>query len=186
VAPPVLEGSRVRLRPVADADLPVLYRWYNDAEVVAPFDRFAIDTYASFEASIRSASEDLRSQAPRFVVEPRDEPSHVVGMVGHYLAHPVLEITDVWYVLGDVAARGRGYGSEAVALMVTHLFATQEYARIGAACDVENLPSARLVERLGFRREGTLKAALFHHGTWHDVAVFGVTRAEWAQRPARS
>lgn len=186
MAPPVLQGERVRLRPVGDADLPVLYRWYNDAEVVAPFDRFAIDTYASFEASIRAAPEDVRSQAPRFVVEPKDEPGHVVGMVGHYLAHPVLEITDVWYVLGEVAARGKGYGSAAVALMVTHLFATQEYGRIGATCDVENLPSAHLVERLGFRREGTLRSALFHHGRWHDVAVFGVTRAEWTQRPARS
>jgi [ribosomal protein S5]-alanine N-acetyltransferase len=186
VAPPVLQGRRVRLRPVDDADLPVLYRWYNDAEVVAPYDRFAIDTYASFEAAIRGAPEDVRSQAPRFVVEPLDAPGHIIGMVGYYLAHPVLEIADIWYVLGDLAARGKGYGSEAVGLMVTHLFATTEYGRIGATCDVENLPSARLVERLGFRREGTFRDALFHHGRWHDVAVFGVTRSEWAARPARS
>lgn len=186
MASPDLRGRRVRLRAVADADFPVLYRWYNDAEVVAPYDRFAIDTFASFEAAVRAAPDDVRSQAPRFVVEPVDAPGHVVGMVGHYLAHPVLEITDIWYVLGDVAARGKGYGSEAVGLMVSHLFATTEYGRIGATCDVENLPSSRLVERLGFRREGTLRSALFHHGRWHDVAVYGVTREEWAQRPARS
>lgn len=184
--PPELVGDRVRLRPVAPPDLPALYRWYNDAEVVAPFDRFAIDTFASFAESVRAAPEDLRSQAPRFVVEPRDSPGRVVGMVGHYLAHPVLEITDVWYVLGDVAARGKGYGQEAVSMLVNHLFASQEYARIGATCDVENRPSAHLLERIGFRREGTLTAALFHHARWHDVAVYGVTRAEWAARPPRS
>lgn len=186
MAAPELVGERVRLRAVGPGDLAVLYRWYNDAEVVAPFDRFAIDTFASFEESIRAAPEDPRSQAPRFVVEPRAEPGRVVGMVGHYLAHPVLEITDVWYVLGDVAARGKGYGQEAVALMVTYLFASQEFGRIGATCDVENVPSSRLLERIGFRREGTLQAALFHHGRWHDVAVYGITRSEWAARSPRS
>lgn len=186
MATPELTGARVRLRPVAPPDLSVLYRWYNDAEVVAPFDRFAIDTFASFESALRAAPNDPRSQAPRFVVEPRDDPGHVVGMVGHYLAHPVLEITDVWYVLGEIAARGKGYGQEAVALMVTHLFASQEHGRIGATCDVENVPSSRLLERIGFRREGTLRAALFHHGRWHDVAVYGITRSEWAARPPGS
>jgi [ribosomal protein S5]-alanine N-acetyltransferase len=175
----VLEGPKVRLRPLAVAEYPTLFGWYNDPEVVAPYDRFTVDTMDSFVASVEGAASDPASLAPRFVVERRDVPGPI-GFVGYYRAHPVLEVVDVWYVLGDRSARGKGYGAEAVRLLIDHLFATGSLERVGATCDVENVPSYRLLDSLGLRREGQLKSVLYHHGGWHDVLVFGITRAEWA------
>jgi len=180
---PQLEGPRLRLRAPQPPDVKTLFDWYNDPETVAPFDRFSIDSFEEFESGLAGAPDDPRSLAPRFVVERKEEPVAIVGFVGHYQAHPVLELTDVWYVLGDTGARGKGYGTEAVGLLVDYLFHDRALNRVGATCDVENLPSWKLLERLGFRREGTLRSALFHHSRWHDVAVYGVTRPEWADRP---
>jgi RimJ/RimL family protein N-acetyltransferase len=179
---PLLQGYALRLRPPGRADLPKLFDWYNDPDNVAPFDRFSLDTAESFEAAVNAAADDPRSLAPRFVVE-RVEDARILGFVGHYRPHPVLETTDVWYVLGDRSARGKGYGKEAVGLLVDYLFHEVNLARVGATCDVENVPSYRLLEALGFRREGTLRSALFHHGRWHDVLVYGVTRPEWSEAP---
>jgi len=175
----VLEGAHVRLRPLGPADIPSVFAWYNDPETVAPFDRFSVDTFDGFSQAVASAAHDPTSLAPRFAVERKDE-GNIVGVVGHYRAHPVLEYIDVWYILGDRAARGRGFGRESVRLLVDHLFATESPERVGATCDVENVASYRLLEGLGFRLEGTLRSALFHHGRWHDVRVYGVIRAEWA------
>lgn len=176
-----LEGPTVRLRPLVPGDYPVIFGWYNDPEVVAPYDRFSVDTFDSFVESVESAPTNATSLAPRFVVERRATPG-VIGFVGHYVAHPVLEYVDVWYVIGDRGARGKGFGREAVALLVDHLYATTSVVRVGATCDVDNEPSYRLLEGLGFRREGTLRSALYHHGRWHDVYVYGVTRSEWTAR----
>jgi [ribosomal protein S5]-alanine N-acetyltransferase len=178
---PTLEGARVRLRRGVPSEYDLLFSWYNDPERVAPFDRFSVDTYDSFVAAMNSAPEDPTSLAPKFAVE-EIATGKAIGFVGWYRPHPVLEYLDVWYVLGDTAARGKGYGSEAVGLLVDHLFATQTVERIGATVDVENVPSYRLLERLGFRREGTLRSSLFHHERWHDVYVYGVTRAEWTPK----
>ncbi len=178
------EQSPVLLRPVVPADYPTVFAWYNDPEVVAPYDRFAVDTMESFVSSVESAPTDARSLAPRYVVERKDSPGPI-GFVGHYEAHPVLEYLDIWYVLGDSGARGKGFGREAVRLLVDRLYDSTSVQRIGATCDVANIPSCRLVEGLGFRREGTLRSALFHHGLWHDVHVYGITRAEWKARPRR-
>lgn len=180
----VLDGTSVRLRPLAPAEYPGVFAWYNDPEIVAPFDRFSVDTFDEFSQSVAAAAEDPTSLAPRFAVERKDE-GKVVGVVGHYRAHPVLEYTDVWYVLGDRAARGRGLGREAVRLLTAHLFASSAVERIGATCDVENVASYRLIEGLDFRHEGTLRSALFHHGRWHDVRVYGITRTEWNAKPPR-
>jgi RimJ/RimL family protein N-acetyltransferase len=178
----VLEGPTVRLRPLDPVDYPLLFGWYNDPEVVAPFDRFSVDTLESFVASVESAAGDPTSLAPRFVIERREVPGPV-GFVGYYDAHPVLEYVDVWYVVGDRSARGKGVGREAVGLLVDHLYATSSIERVGATCDVDNTASYRLAEGLDFRREGTLRSALFHHGRWHDVYVYGITRAERRDRP---
>lgn len=183
MGPTVLEGRRLRLRPPAEADVPTLFAWVNDADRVAPYDRFAADTLAEFEEGLRTAPDDPRSLAPRFVVERTEPAPRLLGYVGYYDAHPVLAVTDVWYVLADPGERGRGYGTEAVGLLVDHVFRTVPRPRVGATCDVENLASQRLLERLGFRREGTLAGALYHHARWHDVAVYGVTRAHWTERP---
>ncbi|MGC2289235.1 MAG: GNAT family protein, partial [Thermoplasmata archaeon] len=121
------------------------------------------------------------SLAPRYVVVLR-EGDVPIGFVGHYVPHPVLETIDVWYVIGDRRARRKGYATEAVGLLLSHLFATTPLPRLGATVDVENQASVALLERLGFQREGVLRSALFHHARWHDIAVYGVMRDEWAAK----
>jgi RimJ/RimL family protein N-acetyltransferase len=176
-----VEGEQVLLRTIGRADYLAIHGWYNDPDLVAPFDRYAPETYDDFVRSVESAEGDPASLAPRFAIEERSSGA-LVGAVGHYWAHPVLEYIDVWYLVGNPAVRGRGYGRESVGLLVDHLFRSQSVERIGACIDLENLPSTRLVLGLGFRQEGTLRSALFHHGRWHDVGLFGVTRPEWSSR----
>ena len=180
----VLEGNLVRLRPLVAADYAGVFSWYNDPDTVAPYDRFSVDTFDEFVTAVSAAPDDPASLAPRFAIE-RVEDGRVVGVVGHYRAHPILEFIDVWYILGDRAARGHGLGKEAVRLLVDHLFASSAWERVGATCDVDNVPSYRLLEGLGFRLEGTLRSALYHHGRWHDIRVYGVIRAAWASTAPR-
>jgi [ribosomal protein S5]-alanine N-acetyltransferase len=177
-----LEGPRVRLRPLRPEEHATVFAWYRDPEVVSPFDRYLTDTFEEFARSVESAASDPASLAPRYGIERKAE-GDLVGVVGHYRAHPVLEFVDVWYLIGEPAARGHGVGRESVGLLVDEVFRTSAVERVGATCDVENIASARLVEGLGFRLEGTLRSALYHHGRWHDVRVYGITRPEWAAVP---
>jgi RimJ/RimL family protein N-acetyltransferase len=175
----MLSGSRVRLRPPVPPDYPAIYSWFSDPQVVAPYDRFVSESYDEFVRSMAAPDDDPVSLAPRFVVERAGAPG-AVGVVGHFSPHPVLETIEVWYIIGDPAVRGQGMGREAVRLLTDHLFRSTSIERVGATCDVENLPSCRLVEGLGFRREGTLRTAFYHHARWHDVHQYGVSRADWS------
>ena len=181
----VLEGASVRLRPLVPPDYPTVLAWYSDPELVAPHDRFVADTPEAFAESVTSAVNDPLSLAPRFAIERRAD-RDLAGIVGYYRGHPVLEYIDVWYLVGSAAARGQGLGGEAVRLLVDHLFRPTSVERFGATIDVENAPSLRLIERLGFRLEGTLRSALYHHARWHDVRLYGVTRGQWADRAPRA
>ncbi len=52
--------------------------------------------------------------------------------------------------------------------------------RVHAVLDARNEASARLCERLGMRREATLREEEFNDGEWQDTAVYGILRREWA------
>ncbi|PRY49310.1 ribosomal-protein-alanine N-acetyltransferase [Geodermatophilus tzadiensis] len=68
----------------------------------------------------------------------------------------------------DRGAAGRGMASLAVALVCDHAFGAAGLHRLQADIRPENLPSQRLVERLGFRREGLLRRYLDIDGDWRD------------------
>jgi ribosomal-protein-alanine N-acetyltransferase len=74
----------------------------------------------------------------------------------------------------DRSVAGRGMASLAVALVCDHAFGEVGLHRVQADIRPENLPSQRLVERLGFRQEGLLRRYLEIDGDWRDHLSFAL------------
>lgn len=94
------------------------------------------------------------------------------------LANDALEIG---YRLAPAMHR-RGYGHEALRELMRFLFEVGEAHRLVASCVAENEPSWRLLEKLGMRREGLLRAHSRLDGAWRDECVYGLLAAEWRSR----
>ena len=77
------------------------------------------------------------------------------------------------------AFQGRGYATEAVGRVVRHLLVEEGLHRVHASLDARNERSARLLERLGFRREGLLVRASYWKGEWADDLLYAVLASEW-------
>jgi ribosomal-protein-alanine N-acetyltransferase len=90
----------------------------------------------------------------------------------------------------DRGVAGRGMASLAVALVCDHAFGAVGLHRVQADIRPENLPSQRLVERLGFRQEGLLRRYLDIDGDWRDHLAYallaedlpGGVLAHWRER----
>jgi RimJ/RimL family protein N-acetyltransferase len=93
-----------------------------------------------------------------------DDPVHRQAEIG-YSFHP------------DVA--GHRYATESVRGLVTWVFANLDLHRLTARVDVENVPSWRLLERLGFRREAHLRENEWFKGHWSDEYDYAVLAHEW-------
>lgn len=74
----------------------------------------------------------------------------------------------------DSGVAGRGMGSLAVALVCDHAFGAMGLHRLQADIRPENEPSQRLVERLGFTREGVLRRYLDIDGDWRDHVAYAL------------
>lgn len=75
--------------------------------------------------------------------------------------------------------QGNGYATEALSRMVDFLFRTLNKHRLVASIDPGNTASIRLIERLGFRREGHFKESYYLRGEWTDDVVYAMLHKEW-------
>jgi RimJ/RimL family protein N-acetyltransferase len=77
--------------------------------------------------------------------------------------------------------RGKGYSSEAVELVVDYLFLSRDVVRIQAQTDVRNVASQKILEKAGFKKEGTIRKDDFIRGEWRDRYLFSILREEWKE-----
>ena len=77
---------------------------------------------------------------------------------------------------------GAGVNTEAKALLLDFAFDELQLHRIEARIVLSNHRSRRAFERLGGRREGTLKESLHKEGAFHDQALYASLSTEWKAR----
>ncbi|MCC8023049.1 MAG: GNAT family N-acetyltransferase [Clostridiales bacterium] len=81
--------------------------------------------------------------------------------------------------------QGQGYATESVCVLLDDSFQNQKVHRITAQCNPENTPSWRLLERLGFQREGHLRRNISFRTApngvpvWQDTYLYALLSEEW-------
>jgi RimJ/RimL family protein N-acetyltransferase len=74
---------------------------------------------------------------------------------------------------------GRGYATEATAAIIAFGFEQLGMHRIFATCDVKNFASARVLEKVGMRREGLRREDELLRGEWRDSYLYAILEQEW-------
>lgn len=112
----------------------------------------------------------------QYAIECRSDGA-LIGDLGVCL-HGNLMQAEIGFTLAR-GYQGRGYAGEAVGQILQHLFTQRNLRRVSAECDVRNVPSARLLRRLGFAEEGCRRAHTWLKGEWTDDLLFGLLRESW-------
>ena len=176
--PERLDTERLKLRPFARADSRAVFAYWNSDPNWARFNESVPAEYTETEAEKFVAefiSRDRKSQ-PNWavtlggkvvgVVSLKFEQSHRIAVVG-YGVHG--------------AVRGQGLSCEATKAVVDAAFRTYSRLRkVRAHTDARNVASMRVLEKLGFLREGVLRSNQFAKGEFVDEAIFGLLRNEWS------
>ena len=117
-----------------------------------------------------------------FVAERRDD-GRIVGRVAVNFDGPGERQAEIGYGVHP-DSRGQGYGPEAVGRTLTHLFGDCGLHRVVAITGVDNHPSRRLLEKLGFRLEGQTIESFLHQaqGRFVDELIYAVLAREWPRR----
>src|SRR5215207_237635 len=75
---------------------------------------------------------------------------------------------------------GRGYATEAMRHLIHFGFNELHLHRVADYCDARNLASARVMEKLGMRREGHMRETIWKDGQWYDEYTYAILAHEWS------
>lgn len=176
---PTLETDRLRLRPFVDGDADDLFALQSDAHVLrywdsSPWtDRSAV---ARFMEGNRRMEQD--GTGARVAME-RTSDGAFVGWCTVNSWNPDFRSASLGYCLAE-RAWGHGYATEGSGALLAWAFATLDLNRVQAEADTRNVASARVLEKLGFVLEGTLREDCIVDGVVSDSWVYGLLRRDWA------
>lgn len=172
-----LATARLVLGPHREDDLERLHRWENDAEIVAMISDEVAPT------SLDESREELaRWMKPsdasvRFAMRLADDGAFV-GFVHLGEIERAQGRCKLGYLIGEKELWGRGLATEAVRAAVAHAFGPLGLRRIGAGAYATNPASIRVLEKVGFRREGALRSHVRRGDAFIDEILFGVLAGE--------
>ncbi len=179
---PTLQGKLITLRRLRRSDAASIQRHANNRDIARFLPRLP-SPYIMAEArkwitlTARLARDD---KAYNFGIED-GESGEIVGMIGLRNINRQDRNAEVGYWIGRSFQR-RGYAGEALRLILKFAFTELRLVRVYAVVHQNNVASVKLLDRIGFVREGVWRKASRINRRWYDVYAYGILKEEYMRR----
>lgn len=172
-----LEGKRVDLRPVEAADMPVFARWMNDPETRGLTGETKPTGPADVSEWMDRVMKESESRVWFAVVER--ESGRVIGETGLLRMFYPWRTTDLTIIIFDREARGKGYGTEVMEIMLDYAFGYLNFHRISIGVVGFNEKALRFYERIGFKTEGIQRDGYYYNHRYYDFVMMSILEDEY-------
>jgi RimJ/RimL family protein N-acetyltransferase len=170
------KSTHIALTPLTADDLPALWQWINDREQVLT------------NAAYRPVSKEQHEEW--FEAQQRSRNSVIFGirlvetnqLIGSCQLHTINHVhrkAELQIRLGDAYERGKGYGTEAVRLLLDFAFKDLNLRRVYLEVFSTNEAAIKVYEKVGFVREGVLRQAAYIDGEYLDILMMGILLEEY-------
>ncbi|MBK8047376.1 MAG: GNAT family N-acetyltransferase [Anaerolineales bacterium] len=173
----MLTGPRVTLRAFRRDDLEQLCRFNNDVAVELagggdpPYPQSLERLQAEFDAEAAKGGRN----GPGFAIEVDDR---FIGQCALFRFDDVAHTAELGITIGDKAYWGKGYGREAIALLLDYGFRLRNLRKIWLQVNADNERAQRAYRACGFVEEGRLRQHVWSNGRYVDLVQMGVLRED--------
>jgi ribosomal-protein-alanine N-acetyltransferase len=175
---PTLEAPRVRLRWLTAGDVDGLFAIFSDERMMRYWSTPAMKERREAEELLVRIHRQFAEQAGFQWGVERKSDGELIGTCTLFNIHRANMRGEVGYCLQS-AHWHQGYMGEALAAMIDHAFGILKLRRLEADVDPKNESSLRILDRMGFRREGLLRERWNVGGEIQDSVVLGLLAREW-------
>jgi ribosomal-protein-alanine N-acetyltransferase len=178
LAIPTLTTARLRLRPFESTDAEALFALHRKADVLRYWDAPRWTESARAERFIAACRQMATEGSGVRLALDRVSDGQFIGWCGLSRWSSEFRSAALTYCLDD-AAWGHGYATEASRAVIQWGFDALDLNRVQAETDTRNAASARVLAKLGFMREGTLREDCIVNGEVSDSWVYGLIKRDW-------
>ncbi|MGD6845313.1 GNAT family N-acetyltransferase [Bacillus infantis] len=171
-----LQGERIYLRPISTDDTDIYVKLlYNEQsrKLTGLKKAFSKDQIFSY---IKEKAEDSSSILLLIVLDGTNE---VIGDIALQDIDSTNRNANIRVNISEEENQGRGYGSEAMELMLGYAFGVLNLHRIELNVFVYNDRALHVYEKLGFKQEGVQREALFYDHQYHDSIMMSILEDDY-------
>ena len=175
---PTINSKRVSLRRYAASDLDPIYEIHADPQVMRYLGGVAMLDLREAKKFIAKSLGDLRKgQSIEWGIARRSD-NRLIGTLTFFNLDACAHRAEIGFSLGR-AHWGMGYMHEALQAALGYGFNELDFRRIEADTDPGNLSAIRLLERVGFHKEGYLRERWVVPDQTQDALFYGLLKREW-------
>lgn len=167
-------GERLYLSPVNVDDEGIYIKWMNDAAVAKDFGQYPQLVTSKNELKwIFEPSKDMH----RYAILLLDGDI----MIGNISLHNIDHLNRNAFIgifIGEEEYRGKGYGAEAIRLILAFGFRTMNLHHIMLSVHADNLAAIACYQKVGFRETGRLPEWVFKDGRYVDKLYMGILESK--------
>ena len=173
----MIQGEKVVLRALEEADVELCHRWMNDPDVTRFLGMGMPLTLAAERKWVTAERDPLKD----LVVMIQTLDGRAIGSCGLHGDHAQSRCAELGISIGEKELWGKGYGTDAMLTLCGFGFGQMNLHRIWLRVYDFNARGRRCYEKCGFREEGLMREAVFKHGEYRDVHVMGVLDREYRE-----
>jgi RimJ/RimL family protein N-acetyltransferase len=173
----LLRGDLVRLTALDEQDVPVVTRWYEDVGYLR-----LQDTNFARPLGREGVAAELKQlgEGNNILLAIRTvNDDALIGTIGFYEIEWSNQTAWLGVGIGDRENWGKGYGGEAMRLLLRYAFCELNLYRLQLTVLDYNARAIALYEKLAFRREGVFRQFGQRDGKRYDMYLYGLLRPEW-------
>lgn len=178
----MIYGERIRLRAITRADLPLFVEWLNDPEVIQGLIHylpFSLEDEENWFDNMLKRPQDEHPLVIEICSEAGWEP---IGNCGVFAIDWRIRQAEFGIVIGAKQHWNKGYGTEALSLILQHCFETLNLNRLYLRVYENNPRAIRAYEKAGLTIEGRLRHGHYDKGEYVDVILMSILRSEWQEK----
>jgi ribosomal-protein-alanine N-acetyltransferase len=176
-----LKTERLILRFYREDDLPEYHKLLSDRKNLYYLDDIATNTLEESLESLNAAIEANQQEKARLFCLTLPGTDQIIGAVGYEIDSitPIGKIAEPmgWFIRPEY--QGKGYITEAAKRILAFAFLEDNCIRVATGCDQENLPSQKVMAKLGFRKEAEKIESYWHDGKMKTRLEFAINKNEF-------
>ncbi len=170
-----IRGETVILREQREEDAAFFAYWFSQPEIMF---RCGFTEPTDAEKERRRISEDHRSgDSVWFTITDRE--GAIIGETGLLRMFPAWHCTDFTIIIPDPDMQHKGYGTEAIGMMLDMAFDELEMNRVSIGVVGLNTDALAFYKKIGFKQEGIQEQGYFYNGEYSDFVMMRILREEW-------
>ncbi|MDR2514505.1 MAG: GNAT family N-acetyltransferase [Christensenellaceae bacterium] len=180
-----IAGERIYLSPINEEDLPLYTRWMNDPETTESLGmKRSVFSLAQEKEALQSMA---RSETEKHFAIVLREGNRLIGGISLQNLQPFNRRAEVGIFIGEEEDRGKGYGMEAMRLLLGFAFLTLGLHSVSLSVFAFNARAIAAYKKVGFKKCGQRREAHFADGAFHDILTMDILAHEFlAENPAKS